>query len=1081
MKHALAILTIGAGLLAAVAHGVPDAQIETLLELPEQSILPALSEAPRIDGSLDDWNPEQALVLDVSPSARPPEDHLVSPSNPFGGDEDLSARIFLAWDEDNLYVGARVRDDHLRGMAHGTAHDEGPDGWACDGILLSLHSFRQPIERHGPHALLALRYAVPEGGRGETVSFRAHPDTRWKLTPGSRLASQETGEGYQVEAAIPWGDLRFQAVAGEPLRVGVLVVDVDPDQPLKQLAWNWHAPRTLRLAGKPDPQALGLLSLAHERLVPGQERQAALFQVDALQTDVRVDAIRLEGPGNLERVVPVGKTVPAGRRGNSLVFFDAFPSAPGAAAAHLETTVDGRRTVLASRTFEIAPPAETSPPAVSGPAGEIVRQPPERTWHHAQADRRRGRIRYQFIREREGYEPWILEHVRPAVDALEGTLEEQYLVPEGNRRAAHQILRALVLHRLTGAERYAAMTRMLIEAQLRHIETTGDHLPSLIWPRYFTWQQDPESPLAPPDAELRYAAAWAAAAAEPPDWTFQEWGYHNRCWNRWRQASLMLHFAGKLKQPADPRLAEYVAWHDENLLPVPDTLDNSSGYNWHGLLYLLQTRAATGALQELRTNDAFWKVAGRLRDYFSPGGVLPNWGDTSGWMTGGEHFADLELLARLSGDGRFRYVAHRVAEYYCNFMWQDPRQYHGPADRAFNAFAAAWLHADETVAPRPPDAASQILFKPRTLRLTSEEMQARPGLRFGRLGEPVPDKAVLKSGNDPFGLWAFVELLDFGGHAGNLPGNVAALLDQGAALYAGQGYWDTGQGDNNVVWIEDLEGMAAAAEPMRAEVPRFAEDRALTWLQVRVLRYADLPITATRDILFVKNGFLVVRDSLEFHAAMRLRLGPAWHTRNLGPQSGDDWFNAYYDRLYHTGLGVGRGVHVWPNPAWDLMIAFAPRQDTAVGVDDRYDENPWRVSPVRLRQAWNGFVRSGERRTFVTALLPHPPAFDVRPFRERLDFRVDTEDGLLVSVPRFNNARNAMGGNLVTLQLHAGPGMLEHGDWSSDAAVAMVERRPDGTIVQTVIVDGARLTDGGHDLSEDARVLASQAVWVLEE
>lgn len=78
---------------------------------------------------------------------------------------------------------------------------------------------------------------------------------------------------------------------------------------------------------------------------------------------------------------------------------------------------------------------------------------------------------------------------------------------------------------------------------------------------------------------------------------------------------------------------------------------------------------------------------------------------------------------------------------------------------------------------------------------------------------------------------------------------------------------------------------------------------------------------------------------------MKVRLGPCYQTKNLGPQCGQNWFNTYYDILLYTGLGLGRGCQAIRNPAWDLLIYFSPRPDYTLTVRDRYGENPYRNSP----------------------------------------------------------------------------------------------------------------------------------------
>jgi hypothetical protein len=118
----------------------------------------------------------------------------------------------------------------------------------------------------------------------------------------------------------------------------------------------------------------------------------------------------------------------------------------------------------------------------------------------------------------------------------------------------------------------------------------------------------------------------------------------------------------------------------------------------------------------------------------------------------------------------------------------------------------------------------------------------------------------------------------------------------------------------------------------------------------------------------------------------------------------DDWFNTYYDELYFTGLGLGRGVHAYRNPAWHLLVRFAPRRDTEITVLDRYHDNPYRPSPTQLRQSRSGIVQPGDVKTFTTILLPHGPAFDVAPFAEWAQFVVDHDETTLVRVmTEFDN------------------------------------------------------------------------------
>ena len=80
--------------------------------------VPRLEQPPRIDGDLSDWK-EVAFhdgIWDVyrlqrTPWYDPSVNRLTDHGNEPSPEDDLSARYYLAWDEEYLYLGAEVRDN----------------------------------------------------------------------------------------------------------------------------------------------------------------------------------------------------------------------------------------------------------------------------------------------------------------------------------------------------------------------------------------------------------------------------------------------------------------------------------------------------------------------------------------------------------------------------------------------------------------------------------------------------------------------------------------------------------------------------------------------------------------------------------------------------------------------------------------------------------------------------------------------------------------------------------------------------------------------------------------------------------
>jgi len=1057
-----------------------------LIDTPKQYLITKPAKPVVIDGKLGEWDLDSSPYT-ITAAGKDPMNRVFSnePTNPVKGDEDLRGRAALAWDEQYLYVAGRMIDDHLRGVKPDSYGNQGPPGWGCDSLMVAIASFRQPMKTNSPfspHPFLGLRYApMGENPRGKFATDERKLNKRdlyWVLTKNSKWAVAETEKGYNVEAAIPWKDLEFTARSGERVFVAFLAADIDPEEALNQVGWGF--------SGQPKDHPM-------HRLVDRAEKCGTItLSSDEVATDVpwaaRVELEAHKGASKLAKVRVVDAKAnaalerelsletPEGKTGIELVEFAAGSVAKvGQYTVEALASAGGEAVVVAQVPLKIVEP-QPEPPMIQNLPGEIRHMGPDRVALHAWWEHRSRLVKHGFVKGKEDYVPYIRRHVEPGLkDGMRNAIRTK------SKWGFTKVFGAMALYQLDGDEEYAVLARDTIDYTLDLLKENlyWYQLHGVSRYRYLTWKNDPKSPFTPKDAEKRYREAFHRMAEKPGKEMFNESGTHNRVWHRYVIVLIARMIAEEDGKPIDPRIIEYTDYHKPLIHDVGDADDASAGYHWVFWAHASSLHFHTGDWDAFLKNKGFQKTLLRYVEMVSPSGACPQFQSCSGWHEVGASMWAYEWMSRITRDGRYRWTSHRIAEYYYNHLNHRASQYHLPYDTARGNFVMAYLLADASVPPKPAPHNSRITWRHPFVPTSLEKMRERPGTARSHLvpDEWIPDKVVLSSSNRPQDLWALVELLPAAGHGGSVPGNFIALMVHDAALLAGQGYYENTPDFQNLLWIEDLDGLAADPRPMETEVPILVEDPAFTFVRIQTTPYQHLPVTYTRDILFYKNGFVLVKDRAKFDSTMKVRLGPCYQTRCLGPQCGPHWFNAYYDQLYYTGLGLGRGCQAIRNPSWDLMVYFTPREGRKHTVLDRYLENPYRTSPIQVRQVWSGMVRAGQEITFTSVLLPHVPTLKPKHLLEppadskdpkRIEVAHDDDDLTVVKVisemdPVNKHRREAW------VMLNETATLKKAGPLESEGLVAVIGHHYNGKINSRAVVRGQVLRYRGNDESAGAR------------
>ena len=220
-----------------------------------------------IDGSLEDWNLDSPAVVE-DPS------QVIRDVVFWQGPNDCSAKFYLAWNEDNLYIAADVTEDTPLGAIEMLPID-GEDNLK---LYISTDPSADPARtEYGTNDFLVYfvmdegywdtaidRSMVPKDARQRFVSVGM--DGGESVLDGYECAVQMTVTGFTWEAVVPWACFSnkkievYTPAAGDVLLCDFAITDISYPCPgteyIPQLAWSGN------LKINQDPSLWGTVTLA---------------------------------------------------------------------------------------------------------------------------------------------------------------------------------------------------------------------------------------------------------------------------------------------------------------------------------------------------------------------------------------------------------------------------------------------------------------------------------------------------------------------------------------------------------------------------------------------------------------------------------------------------------------------------------------------------------------------------------------------------------------------------------------------------------------------------------------------------
>jgi len=416
-----------------------------------------------------------------------------------------------------------------------------------------------------------------------------------------------------------------------------------------------------------------------------------------------------------------------------------------------------------------------------------------------------------------------------------------------------------------------------------------------------------------------------------------------------------------------------------------DTPINDTGY-FYGQAFPMILGAHLLNHGEVFTDPAmraFWE---RQIHMTTPDGAVAPFGPSSGWnAAAGERLMALEAVAAYTGDGRYRFVAHRMFDYL--LYQQAPNRSHHMLDHFGQlGVALAYFLADDDVKPVQPDAGSVVLHHKETLRVKGKEgavhyledldpdpLKAQICCGLLCTDNVLPFKLCLRSGWNPGDMYMLVDL--FPRHEPMNPTGIVGFVRHNSVFTHGMNSKSVTDW-MNMFEVTDLSGTAPLvgndnphtrdAYYMDVTVPVCEDRKRATFARVEVNDYGGFPMSHRREFLFVKNRFCVIRDTATFRARFLARIGPNWRTQNIGPQLGDHWANTFFSAPYSNDIALNHAQ-------MDLLVYHASRPGRQLLIADDTHDVRRLTMPYTLQYTWQGIVQPDQPYVFTHLLAPALP------------------------------------------------------------------------------------------------------------
>lgn len=206
------------------AVGFKEGTMEVAYPEPHEHKAPYVLGGIKPDGFLRDWPNGEAIVLDKT----------FKESGTVENDQDISAEIRFAWNEEALYFYAKVKDEDI------LVRKTGKSLWQDDLLELYIDPQGDGLLWADPNDFQIGVRADEDSDKAETYSWFQGGDDPSQTADVAARGFVDEGE-YIVEGAIRWSYLGMQPQDGDVVRISPAIHDIDRDRVHTKLQWFFRS------------------------------------------------------------------------------------------------------------------------------------------------------------------------------------------------------------------------------------------------------------------------------------------------------------------------------------------------------------------------------------------------------------------------------------------------------------------------------------------------------------------------------------------------------------------------------------------------------------------------------------------------------------------------------------------------------------------------------------------------------------------------------------------------------------------------------------------------------------------------